>query len=273
MIGNRLRVRINENKSVRASSVAGLLANEDLMSFAVQGIWGRVEEVSGPNHVDVQLENGVVVEYVSVSSQAWVYTSSGRTSGSKNIPPKGSYVFLIVPGGEIERAFVLTSMPDQDVKDHTSDLVVEGEERKATDVTEAGWKTQYDKDTGNFKVTDLDDSGFELTIDKENGSITIKDWNGNNVTKDSNGITTTDTNGNEVVQDSSGITFTDANGNSITLDSTGATVSDINENKITMDTGGITLQTGDASPWVPNVLPTDPLTGTSHSSIARLKGA
>lgn len=74
------------------------------------------------------------------------------------------------------------------------------------------------------------------------------------------------------------ITIEDINSNKIETAPTGITITDASgSHQITMDILGITLKSGDASTWMPNILPTDPLTGVPHGGvgggIVLLKGA
>lgn len=69
----------------------------------------------------------------------------------------------------------------------------------------------------------------------------------------------------------------DCNGNRVWLKSDGILIKDKNGNEVKMEVTGITLKTGDATGWLPNILPNDPFTGMVHggplAGIVKLKGA
>jgi hypothetical protein len=48
----------------------------------------------------------------------------------------------------------------------------------------------------------------------------------------------------------------------------GITIEDANGNQVVMDAAGVKLKTGDASPWLPNIIPTCPFTGAPHGGPA-----
>ena len=96
----------------------------------------------------------------------------------------------------------------------------------------------------------------EVCVYDKNGSKILLDENGNIKVTSTKDISMEDANGNTIGMSSSGVSIEDSFGSKVELDGSGqATVT---------STLGLTLGSGDASIWVPNILPTDPLTGLPH---------
>jgi len=96
----------------------------------------------------------------------------------------------------------------------------------------------------------------EVCVYDKNGSTILLDENGNIKVTSTKDISMEDVNGNTIGMSSSGVSIEDSFGSKVELDGSGqATVT---------STLGLTLGSGDASIWLPNILPTDPLTGLPH---------
>ena len=97
-----------------------------------------------------------------------------------------------------------------------------------------------------------------------------KDWdvNGNSIEWKEDGMVIKDKNNNNAIFNEDGIEIKDKHSNKTISDSSGYKIEDKNGNKIKMDVAGTKLVTGDASPWQPNILSLDPMTGIPHGGAA-----
>jgi hypothetical protein len=164
--------------------------------------------------------------------------------GERNLPPVNSLVFMFMPTGGIDNAFIFGScfLPFYDK--HAAEFLTEGKEDEELIKTEGNWKKTFDKSTGDLEIigTDDEDNTLTITIKKSEKKIKIKDWNNNDVIVDENGIIVTDTKGNTTTWNDSGIVTEDKNGNKVAMDSNGIKVEDKAGNSLTMDAGGVKLE-------------------------------
>jgi hypothetical protein len=257
-------------------------------------MWCKVLKRYSIDHtVDVETAEGFRVTRVPVTSREWV-TLDDPILGERNLPPEGSMVFLFMPTGGIDNAFVFGGcfLPSYDK--HKSEFLTEGKEDEELTKREGKWKKTFDKITGDLEVvgTDDNDKTLTITIKKSEGKIELKDWNNNDIVIDEAGTKLTDAKGNKAVTDNNGMKMEDKNGNKVTLDSTGMKAEDKNGQKIEMIAAGTTVSsiskitlncpagisiiTGDSAPWQPNVVPVCPF-GFSHggpsAGITVLKGS
>ncbi|MHB9296082.1 hypothetical protein PilKf_01836 [Pillotina sp. SPG140] len=76
------------------------------------GAWGVVQTVhTADNSVDVFID-GILVNHIPVASREWFVTPAEGVeyvSGSRNLPPLNARVFVLMPTGSFEGAFVLCS--------------------------------------------------------------------------------------------------------------------------------------------------------------------
>lgn len=221
-------------------------------------MWGKVVEITGIDHVDIELTSGVKITHVPVRSMRWVRTDGTDVSGHKDIPPVGSKVLVIFPDGIIENALVLCSGFDSLVAAQTETLLKEGEEKHEIDIDEYGWKYDKDKTTGKIIWESPDGvNKITLTIDVEGKSIVLNQF------------------GNEITLNNAGFNIDDKNGNKITSTSTELTMNAFGVS-VKLSALGITLISGDATLWCPNVLTTCVMSGAPHggilSGILKLKG-
>lgn len=220
---------------------------------------GKVVAVSARLHaVDVELENGQVIFKSSVLSRQWVNDGGDAVTGKRDIPSVGSYVLVLFPEGRNnpDRTFVLGSffLPVSDTP-HTP-FIGEGTEGEEYERSPAGWTETINRETGRIDIQH--DGGIVVTVDPEAG------------------LTVTDQHGNTVTTADSGLNIGDANGNTVGMASGGITIEDANGNQIFMDAAGVKLKTGDASTWLPNIIPACPFTGQPHggpvAGIVKLTG-
>jgi hypothetical protein len=203
------------------SSRQGSLFGAGNFSKDMAGVTGYVRKHSMKTMtVSVELKNGIMLHSVRVPSKTWIDETAPTVTGTVDLPPINTYVFVFLPYGmeNLSGAVILFSMFD-DRSEKQESRFVEGEENIVTDVVPGNMKTTYDRETGNFKLNDLDDENFVIEIDRENKKLHLKDWSENEVTVDQNGIILEDTNTNKITAGSSGIEMADKNGNKITMQS------------------------------------------------------
>lgn len=166
------------------------------------GVWGVVTDVnSRTNCVDVRLSSGVILKEVPVAcTDEWVceYKDADYVSGSRNLPPEHARVFLLMPTGTFESAFVLCSGLSRYEKAHEKAFMASSDSERTEKntvretVLPGKWKKRYDYQSGGYTLvsphekvtlTVHDDSekqeaglsafGTDITIDKD-GNISIK---------------------------------------------------------------------------------------------------
>lgn len=162
------------------------------------GFWGVVTEVHPEDcTVHVRMDTGHILSGVRVASLEWVTVSQGKhLTGERHMPPVDTYVFCLMPNGELSSAFVLCSGFTRSQAVH-ADFKKEGEDAANIHekVENSGWVETTDYRTGTKKIQNRaenptvsievnqesagDDkvtvsvNGTELTIDKD-GTVDIK---------------------------------------------------------------------------------------------------
>jgi hypothetical protein len=209
----------------------------------VYGLWGKVIARHSEDHtVDIRTDRKFVLERVPVASREWI-TESDPPTGARDLPPEGTYVFMLMPTGQVESGFIIASVFPQTLGAMKADFLKKDKETEAFMRIEGGWQKTYDKSQGNTTIDD--DNGFTLTVKKSEKKVTITDWSGNTITIDENGIFVQDTNENKATADKDGIIIEDKNGNIVTTNEDGIAIQDKTGNKVEMKTGGLTITTLD----------------------------
>lgn len=141
------------------------------------GTWGVVTDVNAKtNCVDVRLSSGVILKEVPVAcTNEWVceYKDAGYISGSRNLPPEHARVFLLMPTGTFESAFVLCSGLSRYEKAHekafmaSSDSERSGKNTVRETVLPGKWKEQYDYQKGSYTLTSPNEK-IQLTVHDDN---------------------------------------------------------------------------------------------------------
>jgi hypothetical protein len=200
--------------------------------------------------VDVRLENGREIYAARVLTKEWVVDSESPVTGRRDLPPVGARVLVMFPEGQgrPEFAYVLGSLLFANADTPHLPFVEKDKENEEYERSPAGWTETINRETGRIDIQH--DGGIMVTVDPETG-LTVTDQHGNTVT-------TADT----------GVNIGDANGNTVGMASGGITIEDANGNQVVMDAAGVKLKTGDASPWLPNIIPTCPFTGAPHGGPA-----
>ena len=136
--------------------------------------------------VTVELLNGVLLHSVRVPSRTWIDETAPTVTGTVDLPPKNSFVFVLLPYGmdNITGSIILFSVFNDRVPSQEARLV-EGEENKVVDVLSGNMKTTYDRATGNYKIEDIDDETFGIELNRADKTLVVKDWNGNTISMQS----------------------------------------------------------------------------------------
>lgn len=160
------------NKS-RASSLPQKLGPPQNFNDKKFGQWGRVDNFySEDNSVDVILDTGIFLKRVPVASMEWVVSGTERekeyNSGERNLPPKFSRVFVIMPSGIFDDAFVLCS--GFNTIEQTKPFLDEEKTGIKERVTLAGWHITNDNATGSYKAVSPDGK-TSFNIDYGDGEV------------------------------------------------------------------------------------------------------
>jgi hypothetical protein len=221
----------------------------------IYGIWAMVIKRNSGNDkgkktigntVDVETSEGYQITNVPVLSKEWVTlekNDKGKFLGERDLPPEKALVFIIMPSGNLDSAFIIGSGFISSFAGHSDEFLVADKELEKLTNTEGNWTKKYDKVTGDLEIvgTDEDDKTLTLTIKKSEKKVQLKDWNDNDILIDEKGTSLTDTKGNKVVTDDSGIKMEDKNGNKSTMNSSGMKAEDKNGNIMEMAAAGTTM--------------------------------
>lgn len=244
------------------SSQAGLQNSGFNAPLGVFGLWGKVIARHSEDHtVDITTDRQFVLQRVPVASRDWV-TESDPPTGGRDLPPEGTYVFMLMPSGQVEGGFIIASIFPQTLASLKTDFLKDDKEEEAFSRVEGGWQKTYDKAKGDLLVED--DDGFTLKITKSDKKTVVTDWHGNTVTLDSSGIVVKDTNNNSATLDQSGIAIKDKNGNEIDMNAGGVT----EKTKVASITGGALHVKGVVAPTGSGpfcAIPVCPFTGQPHT--------
>lgn len=227
----------------------------------VYGMWGKVIARHSDDHtVDILTDRGFEIRRIPVASREWV-TEGDIPGGGRDLPPEDTYVFMLMPTGQIESAFIIASAFPKTSSAMKDEFLAKDKEAESLSVIEGGWKKTYDKSKGDLLIED--DDSFVLSVKKSEKKTTLTDWNGNTATIDDNGTKIEDKNGNTITMSASGIVVKDLSGNEVEMTATGATIKTIN-GKIT---GGLFSMSGVVTPKGSGpfcAIPFCPITGLPH---------
>jgi len=202
-------IYIEEIQRVEAPRQASMMGGGESGSY---GAWAKVIDRHSEDHtVDVITDRGLVVSRVPVASRDWVFSSDSTTGGTRDLPPKDAYVFVLLPSGMFETGFVLCSgFPRRTDPKVQRDFLVEGKESEARTTMEGGWTETTDKNTGDYTLEDDDE--FVLRVKRSTKTVELEDWHGNTTKMDAMGIKITDSFGNEVTMSATGVEIKTVNG-------------------------------------------------------------
>jgi len=151
------------------------------------GFWAVVVEVDSSTHcVDVRVAGGLVLKDVPVAcTDEWVceYKDEGYIAGSRNLPPINSRVFVFMPCGTYEGAFVLCSGLSMYEKAHKNAFMSKNKKQKhEKDVTrhivrQGKWESLYNYENASYELkSPSGDEGVLVKVsdDKKNKSVNVK---------------------------------------------------------------------------------------------------
>lgn len=148
------------------------------------GFWGNVIAVNSVhNTVDVISDIGIKYLEIPVFSREWVVKKDNYVTGSRNLPPVDSRVFILTPTHSINGAFVLCggySKGDTDLQTlFAADSDKETKNNINEKVTQSGWVITEEFESGNVLFKSKDEK-ISLLIeenddDKQNITFNIND--------------------------------------------------------------------------------------------------
>jgi hypothetical protein len=205
------------------------------------GMWGKVIARHSEDHtVDMLTDRGFEIRRIPVASRDWV-TKDDLPTGGRDLPPEDTYVFMIMPTGQIESAFIIASGFPHNLDALKDDFLVKDKESEAFSRKEGGWQKTYDKSKGDLLIEDKD--GFSLSVKKSDKAMVLTDWNNNKAIIDQDGIVIEDANSNKATLNSDGVKVEDKNGNVITTDASGINIKDKSSNEVQLTAEGATIKT------------------------------
>lgn len=137
------------------------------------GVWGVVEEVNSKlNQVNVTTNRGLKFIGIPVISNEWVLTKDDYVPSSRNLPPVGATVFVLMPNKTVSGAFVLCSgflarETTEQVLFAKNDSELEEKNNTRERITQGGWDITEEYETGIVKFKSKDEN-ITLLIDSEN---------------------------------------------------------------------------------------------------------
>lgn len=204
-------------KLIKTNALPTSLENPTPFDDRPIGFWGIVTKVySNTNRVDVESSRGFIYYGIPVLSTEWVCDQNNEyVSGSRNLPPIGTRVFVLMPTYDIPGSFVLCSgYAAGENSTHNlyakNDSDIEKYNSIKEKISVSGWNTKEYYTSGNKTLISKDENleiKLGLEEDSENSiieGIEINAWkNIINVTED--GIKIKDKNDIEIILGENGI--------------------------------------------------------------------
>lgn len=167
-----MKVIVKGSKLQKISNATGL---ENRIGF-----WATVLEVdSKENSVRVLADTKQEYYGIPVVSHEWVCDREDYVTGSRNLPPVGARVFVLVPSGTIASAFILCSgFTRGDSATHNlwgTESDSEEKARSSEKISQGGWDVAENYDSGQIDIAS-NDGKVSLTVDLENESILLSAW-------------------------------------------------------------------------------------------------
>ena len=163
-----MRVLVNKRPKAQGHSAFSVSSPYD----GRIGFWGKVTEVHPEaNTCNVLMDTGIEVSGLRVASFEWVAVREDKhLTGERRLPPVGSYVFCLMPTGDLASAFILCSGFLRSEALH-ADFMEEGEDAANTQrrVEYSGWNHEQDIRTGTRKWQNRtdEDATVELEVNQE----------------------------------------------------------------------------------------------------------
>lgn len=218
--------RIVVKPTLRGSSQAEMKNSGYNSPPGIFGMWGKVIARHSEDHtVDMVTDRGMEIRRIPVASREWV-TKNDPPAGSRDLPPEDTYVFMLMPTGQIESAFIIASGFPHNLDALRNDFLVKDKESEEFSRKEGGWRKTYDKSKGDLRIED--DGGFVVSVEKSGKKTTLTDWSGNTATIDDSGVVVEDKSGNTIIMSESGVVVKDLSGNEVEMKATGVTIKTIN---------------------------------------------
>ena len=218
------------------------------------GFWATVSEQNSKNNtVTVISDTGFELPNIPVVSGEWVTVDKNKDyiPSTRNLPPKGSRVFVLTPTYSAMGAFVLCSgfsKGDENIRTlwAQNDNEVEDKNNSRETKTQGGWDITEEYENGNFAAKS-DDENIIITVNttknedkSQEKEVSILAWE-NSIIINEDGIKITDCNDNIFLADDEGLKITDKNDNEIKANNDGLKITDKNDNEIKTTNTGIKI--------------------------------
>lgn len=141
------------------------------------GFWGTVDAVnSSTNRVTVISETGITYPGIPVYSSEWVNADDNKdyVTGSRNLPPVGARVFVLMPTRTVTGSFVLCS--GYALGESKTRNLFAAEKNKIEKlntikekITQGGWNITENYENGNIQLLSKDGNiKTELNLEEDN---------------------------------------------------------------------------------------------------------
>lgn len=145
------------------------------------GFWGTVDAVNSmTNRVTVISETGVIYPGIPVYSSEWVNADDNKDyiTGSRNLPPIGARVFVLMPTKTVTGAFVLCSGYALGESKTKNLFAAENNKKEKFNtikekITQGGWNYQENYENGNIQLLSKDGKiKAELNVEDDSSDST-----------------------------------------------------------------------------------------------------
>lgn len=169
-----------------------LPTNNNFNKYQKLGFWATVTEVNSQTYTcTVLTSNKEVIRNIPLSTREWISDDSAE----RNLPPKGTFVFILMPDNCISNAFVLCSgypkgEPALEQLFAASDSEQKEKDQEREVITPGGWNETENYKTGTRTMTSPDGKiEIKATLkDKTAESLTVTCFD-TAITIDKNGVT------------------------------------------------------------------------------------
>ena len=145
------------------------------------GVWGVVDEVNSKlNQVNVTTNRGLNFIGIPVVSNEWVISKDDYVPSSRNLPPVGATVFVLMPNKTVSGAFVLCSgflarETTEQVLFAKNDSELEEKNNTKERITQGGWNITENYDSGIVNFISREEN-IKLSINSEE-EVSLEMWN------------------------------------------------------------------------------------------------
>lgn len=154
-----------------------LPTNNNFNKYQKLGFWATVTEVNSQTYTcTVLTSNREVIRNIPLSTREWISDDSAE----RNLPPKGTFVFILMPDNCISNAFILCSgypkgEPALEQLFAASDSEQKEKDQEREMITPGGWNETENYKTGTRTITSPDGK-IEIKAvlkDKESKSLEV----------------------------------------------------------------------------------------------------